>query len=111
MSINFTPTSTAQDWRDAVDCVIDGTNETYDLAGSLVEMELRDQIGNVGIIASTADGRITITADGFAFVIPASAMRNLIAGTYAVYGRITFPGGEVAQPFISNISILEGGYR
>lgn len=111
MSINFPPTSNPQDWRGAIDCVIDGTNETYDLTGSLVEMELRDQLGNIGVIASTTDARITITTDGFAFVIPASAMRNLIAGTYAVYGRITFPGGEVAQPFISNISILEGGFR
>jgi hypothetical protein len=111
MSINFTPTSTAQDWQGAVDCVIDGTSETYDLTGSLVEMELRDQLGNVGVIASTADDRITITADGFAFVIPASAMKNLLPGTYAVNGRITFADGAVVQPFISNISILEGGYR
>jgi hypothetical protein len=63
------------------------------------------------VIASTADGRITITADGFAFVIPATAMRNLIAGTYAVNGRITFADGAVVQPFISSLSILEGGYR
>lgn len=102
----------AADFVGYVSVLDDETGEAWDLANTLVEMEIADQRGCRRLYGSTADGKIEIGADGFNFAFPAASMRGLCAGSYVVNIRFTDSiTGFVQEPAIVTLPVIEGGYR
>jgi len=109
---SFEPTPNAADWSEYVEVLDDETGTAWDLSNSLVEMEVVDQRGGRRLYGSTADGTLSLVADGFDFLFPASTMKQLCAGSYTVNIRFTDNiTGTIVEPVIANLPIIEGGYR
>ena len=110
--LSFPPTPNAADWSEYVEVLDDETGTAWDLTDTPIELEVTDKRGCRVLIGSTADGHLELDGDGFEFAFPASAMRQLCAGSYTVNLRFTDSiTGTVAEPVIANLPILEGGYR
>lgn len=113
LSESFSPAPNAADWTGTIEVLDDETGTAFDLTGLLIEIEVRDQGGCRRLYGSTIDGLLTIEAGvGFSYDFPVASLRNICAGSYTVNIRITDPvSGDVAEPVIANLPILEGGYR
>lgn len=111
-STSFPAAPNAADWSEYIEVLDDDTGTAFDLSTSIVEMEVTDQRNCRMLYGSTADGTISLVADGFEFLFPASSMKRLCAGSYTVNVRLTDSiTGAIAEPIIANLPIIEGGYR
>lgn len=77
-------------------------------AGVTATMTLRSRTRAETIIASTDDGRLTFPEAGYAvWNVPASAMQDVLAGTYEC-GLLATKDGATIQGFLVNVPIHEG---
>lgn len=109
---SFAPAPNAADWAEVIEVFDDDTGTAWDLSDTLIELEVRDERGCRRLYGSTADGKLTLEGDGFAFAFPATSMREICAGPYTVNIRMTDSlSGFIAEPVIATLPVLEGGYR
>lgn len=105
------PASNAADW--AVDVIVDdeSTGLPFDLTGYKVEIELRAQTGEQALLASTLNGQVIVTSEGFAIEVPEALMKSLRPATYTLHGRITTPAGKIVKVIEDALGVYEGGFK
>ena len=86
------------------------TGDVIDFTDASIEVEVRDQNRCKLIEATTGNGKITINSDGFLLSVPASEMRCLCAGQYAI-GGVYELNGETISLFTGTISVIDGVAR
>lgn len=108
----FKPQPNAATFSGYVEALDDDTGTAFDLSTALIEVEVTDQRGGRRLYGSTTDGTVVLVADGFEFTFPASAMRQLCAGSYTVNILVTDTvTGFVEEPSIADLPVIEGGFR
>lgn len=107
----FDPTFNSENWSGQIDVIDNDTGTAWDLSSILVELEVRDDRGCQRFRGSTTDGRLTIEGDGFAFDFLPETMRQLCAGSYAAFIRLTDSATGYVEVWSATLPVLEGGYR
>lgn len=107
----FDPTYNSENWSDQVNVIDNDTGTAWDLTDILIELELRDERGRRRVYGSTTDALLTIEGDGFAFDFPATTMRDLCAGSYTAFIRLTDNATAYVEVWSATLPVLEGGYR
>lgn len=104
----FEGVSNRAHWQGGLLFQDDTDDALIDFTGSTATMTLRSRTRAETIIASTEDGRLTFPEPGYvAFLIPATAMREIADGTYDV-GVLIERDGAVIQGVLANLPIIEG---
>lgn len=103
-------TANNADWKTQFEFTDADTGTAIDFTGADIEVEVRDQNRCKIIEATTANGKITINADGFLLLVPASEMKCLCAGQYAI-GGVYELNGETISLFTGTISVIDGVAR
>jgi len=107
----FEATYNSETWADQINVIDNDTGTAWDLTDILIEMEVRDQRGCRRLYGSTADGRLVVSGDGFEFDFPPEMMRNLCAGSYVVFIRLTDSATSYVEVWSAALPVLEGGYN
>jgi hypothetical protein len=104
--------SNMEDWV-ASFTAVDIANAPYSFAGAAIVVFVCDpDLPKTSILsASTADGTVVISADGFTWTwtFTAAQMAALTANQYAVYARMTLNGVVTQILAGAGISVNEGG--
>lgn len=84
--------------------------------GTLIEMHLRSSADDINLVLglSLANGRLNIidlNAATIGIEVPASAMRDVAAGSYAYDITVTQPSGRVHRPIDGVATIIQGVTR
>ena len=109
---SFSATPNAADWSEYIEVLDDDDGTPFDLTGILIELEVCDQNGCRRLYGSTSDGTLSLIADGFDFTFTAAQMRNLCAGSYGVFVRMTDSSdGAVYEPITATLPVIFGGFR
>lgn len=95
------------DWKTQFEFTDADTGDLIDFTGATIEVEVRDQNRCKVIEATTNNGKITINADGFLLIVPASEMKCLCAGQYDI-GGVYELNGETISLFTGTMSIRDG---
>lgn len=98
------------DWKTQFEFTDAETGDVIDFTDASIEVEVRDQNRCKLIEATTGNGKITINSDGFLLSVPASEMRCLCAGQYAI-GGVYELNGETISLFTGTISVIDGVAR
>ncbi len=98
------------DWKTQFEFTDSDTGSVIDFTGADIEVEVRDQNNCQIIEATTGNGKITINSDGFELLVPASEMKCLCAGQYAI-GGVYALNGETISLFTGTISVIDGVAR
>jgi len=98
------------DWKTQFEFTDSDTDTVIDFTGASIEVEVRDQNRCKLIEATTGNGKITINSGGFLLTVPASEMKCLCAGQYAI-GGVYELNGETISLFTGTIAIVDGVAR
>lgn len=103
-------TANNADWKTQFEFTDSETGDVIDFTGANIEVEVKDQNRCRVIEATTSNGKITINSQGFLLLVPASEMRCLCAGQYAV-GGVYELNDETISLFTGTLSIIDGVAR
>jgi hypothetical protein len=108
---SFDPTYNSENWAGHIDVIDNDTGTAWDLSDILIELELRDDRGCRRFLGSTTDGQLEIEGDGFAFDFPPATMKQLCAGSYTAFIRLTDNTTGYVEVWSATLPVLDGGYR
>lgn len=109
MTLNITASAkTNRDWKTLFEFKDGDTDALIDFTGALIEIAVEDKDQCQRLLATTINGKITITGPGmFQLYIPASEMKMCAPGTYKVGGGYRL-NGETIDLFEGTLTVMRG---